>query len=226
MTTTPAAEAPKTEFSALIADIGAQASETETLAKALDKDGDAKADVTIEGAAAEGAEGDAKKKDGECAGEAMGKSLKVIGADGVESEGIDATDLLKSLVDRVEALGAGSVEANTALLGVVKQQGALLKSLGEQVKALGAQGVGRRAILTVHDKGITAAETLSKSLGEPTGADGEKPAGMEPKEFLTKALDLAAAGKLSYRDVNMAETMINKGGQPLPEIVKVVMAAA
>lgn len=223
MTKTVTTEAPASDFAALLSEIGAQAAETTVLAKALDKEPDA--DTTIEAAAAEATDGDAKDGKGKPADgeEPMGKALKIIGENGEEQEGIDAGPLLKSLMDRVENGGKETKQVFEAMFGVIKEQGTLLKSLTEQVKVLGAQGVGRRAVLTVHDKGVTAAETLAKSLG--TEVEAEKP-GMEPKEFLAKALSLAGEGKLDFRDVNLCETLINKGQQPLPHVAKAVMAPA
>lgn len=220
-----AAEAPKSDFSALLADIGAASAETDTLVKALDKEPDA--DTTIEAAADEATEGEAKDGEGKTAKgeEPMGKALKVIGENGEEVDGIDATDLLKSLVDRVENGEAETGKVLGAVVGLVKSQGALIKSLTEEVRKLGSQGSGRRAVLTVHDKGRTAAETLAKSL-EGDGADAGAGDGMDPKDFLAKALSLANAGKLDHRDVNLCETLINKGQQPLPHVAKAVLAPA
>lgn len=223
--TTKTAEAPKSDFSALLADIGAQSAETDVLAKAMDKD--AGADATIEAAAAEGADGsegdDGKKKDCDGDGdEPMGKALKIIGEDGQEQDGIDAGPLLKSLMDRVDSGETQTTEALGAIVGLVKSQGALIKSLADQVQKLGSQGLGRRAVVTVHDKGGSAAEALAKSLG----GGGDEDEKLNGKEFLLKASSAAEAGRIGWTDVSYCETLINKGLQPPEHLKRAVLAPA
>lgn len=218
-----------TQFEALLAAINGQSTDTDTLAKSM-ADGGCD-DAKIEAAAAEGAEGDdkdAKKKDGEGAegGEdTFGKSFKMVGADGEEVDGFDATELLKSMLNRQETLEANSTKGLNAIFGLVKQQGELIKSMAGQIQALGAQGRGRKAVIAVSER--VAGADLAKSH-TPTGASADAAAaeeakgGMPKEEFFAKALQAAEEGLVSYHQVNLSETLVNKGGTPVPEVMQAV----
>jgi hypothetical protein len=215
--TAPAAGA----FDALLAEIGAQSNETETLAKAIKGD-----DAAIAAAAAEGDEGPEgetkEEKAARMAAAAEGgekpvmKALKVTDAAGVETDGVDATEFLKALQEGQATLEANSAAGLAAVLGLVKSQGELIKSLHEQVSQLGQSGRGRRSVLAIAEKpGPT--EDLAKAL-----TDEKKPTGMPREEFFSKALDAAKSGAISYHDVNHSETLVNGGGVPLPQVIKAV----
>lgn len=210
-----------TSFDALLADITATG---EDLTKAIA----ASDDGQIAAAAAEG-EGDGEgdeDKDTDKDGEKLTKSLTVIGEDGEQSQAVDATDLLKSLMARVETGEVKTGEVLGAFMGLVKQQGELIKSLAGEVRALGSQGRGRRSVLTVHDK-PGATEDLTKSLAAGAAeGDGEKPVGLNGQEFLAKALAAAKDGRIGYSDASLCETYINRGAQPPAEIVRAVLGEA
>jgi hypothetical protein len=225
---TTATETKPSAFAALLEEINGQATETETLAKSVAGDDAAIAAAAAEGAA-DGEEEDKDKdkdKDGNAGkvGEPVMKALKVIGADGQESEGVDATDLLKSLLEKTDTLEANSTAGLKAVLGVVKSQGELIKSLHEQVQLFSRQGAGRKSVIAINDKpGATSAEELRKSLEAPA-ADEKK--GMPRAEFFAKALQAAEAGMISYHEANLAETLVNGGGAPPPTVIAAVAKLA
>lgn len=217
-------------FEALLAAINGQSENTDTLAKSM-ADGGCD-DAKIEAAAAEGAEGgddvDKDKKDklaGDEADETFGKSFKMVDAEGKEVDGYDATELLKSMLSRQETLEANSTKGLNAIFGLVKQQGDLIKSLSDRLGAMSAQGRGRKAVLAVAEK--LAPADLAKSH-TPAGASAdaaaaaEQEGGMPKEEFFAKALEAAAAGLVGYHQVNLSETLVNKGGTPVPEVMAAV----
>jgi hypothetical protein len=212
------------KFDALLDDINANG---EDLTKAVSGADDER----IEAAAAEGAEGDGSGtggKDTETAAagdgeEALGKALTAKDPEtGEETDAIDATELLKSMVAEMGSIKDGTAKVMTAIVGQLKTQGDLLKTLHADMRQLGAGGRGRRSVLTVHEK---VAPDLAKALGAEAGAEGggqAEPEGMKPQEFLTKALAAANDGAITYHDANYCETVIGRGGQPPPEIVTAV----
>jgi hypothetical protein len=205
-------------FDALLADLyGAEAS----LTKATAGDDGKIAAAAEEGAA--GGEGAAGAEEKAAEGAAGATMVKAIDANGDEVEAIDATEFLKSMQD-------GQTAFQTQALDVLGRQGALIKSLVAQVGALTGQvkelstkGVGRRALLTLHER--PAAADLAKSLesGEGAAKADEQPK-LNAKEFLTKALQAAEEGKITYHEANHCETLINRGAQPPADIVAAVMA--
>lgn len=211
------------KFDALLEDI---ATNGEDLAKAVNGTDDER----IEAAAAEGAEGDAAgtggaDSEGGATGdgeEALGKALTAKDpVTGEETDAIDATELLKSMVAEMGSIKDGNAKVFTAIVGQMKAQGDLIKSLHAEVRQLGAGGRGRRSVLTVHEK---TAPDLAKALGAEGDAGGAQaePEGMKPQEFLTKALAAAGDGAITYNDANYCETVIGRGGQPPAEIVAAV----
>lgn len=206
-------------FDALLADIQAASASNDQLAKAMPVDGGTDADdANIAAAAGEG-DGDADDKGGKPDGDAddkpMAKSLKVTLEDGSEVEAIDGSELIKSLSDRMDASEASIKAVLEGAMGVIKQQGDLIKSLTDKVGALAGQGKGRKAVVSVVEKPAGAAETLAKSH-EQDGLTGE--------QFLAKALEASKVGRITARDVSIAEAAINMGVQPPEAIVRAVIA--
>jgi hypothetical protein len=196
-------------FEQLLSEIQELSSEQETMSKALPAE-DGK-DDKIQAAAADGGdmdgagngEGDGATDDGAGLGEGeqMGKSLGTVTlADGSQVEGIDGTELVKSLMTRVETSEDQMHKALEGALGLIKSQSAMLKSLTEQVGKLSNAGRGRKTAVTVHDK-VGAGATMAKS----------EPSGMKPEEFLSKALSAQAAGRIRGHEVAMIENYVNRG---------------
>lgn len=119
----------------------------------------------------------------------------------------DATEMLKSLGARLEATESGASQALGVAVDLLKSQDAVLRTQGQMLKSLNtrldqlaAQGRGRVATVSVNDR--PAPTVLAKS---------EAPAGVSPQEFLAKALDAQVQGRLSGRDVSIAEGYLLKG---------------
>lgn len=143
-------------------------------------------------------------------GKPMIKSLQVTLPDGTVVDAEDGTELVKSLIARLDGTETVMAKAMGAAIDLIKKQGealtatnSLVKSLQTKVAELSAQPAGRKTVLTVHEKPSGA---LAKS----------EPAGISEQEFMAKAMTAMAAGKITGLDVSTAETCINRG-QAIPE---------
>lgn len=174
-----------------------------------DADGDGDNDVTgehiepdgDEGAGAEGGDGDGD--------ETMGKSFALKLDDGTELEAIDGTELVKSLMARVESNEGTVMKALGTAVDLLGKQGNMIKSLQDEVKKLAGEGRGRKTVVSVSEKPVAGA-TMAKSHG---AADG-----LSANEFMAKALAAQASGRLTGLDVARAESALNKG-LPVPQDV-------
>lgn len=174
-----------------------------------DADGDGDNDVTgehiepdgDEGAGAEGGDGDGD--------ETMGKSFALKLDDGTELEAIDGTELVKSLMARVESNEGTVMKALGTAVDLLGKQGNMIKSLQDEVKKLAGEGRGRKTVVSVSEKPVAGA-TMAKSQG---AADG-----LSANEFMAKALAAQASGRLTGLDVARAESALNKG-LPVPQDV-------
>lgn len=174
-----------------------------------DADGDGDNDVTgehiepdgDEGAGAEGGDGDGD--------ETMGKSFALKLEDGTELEAIDGTELVKSLMARVESNEGTVMKALGTAVDLLGKQGNMIKSLQDEVKKLAGEGRGRKTVVSVSEKPVAGA-TMAKSQG---AADG-----LSANEFMAKALAAQASGRLTGLDVARAESALNKG-LPVPQDV-------
>lgn len=203
--------------------------ELETMAKAMPGD-DAADDEKIAAAAAEGnpdADGDGENDvtsddlnpeglgdEGEGEGdgddeETMGKSFALKLEDGTELEAIDGTELVKSLMARVESNEGTVMKALGTAVDLLGKQGNMIKSLQDEVKKLAGEGRGRKTVVSVSEKPVAGA-TMAKSQG---AADG-----LSANEFMAKALAAQASGRLTGLDVARAESALNKG-LPVPQDV-------
>lgn len=156
--------------------------------------------------------------DGDGDEEPMGKSFEFVGEDGQKHEAVDGTELVKSLMAKIDTQESSMTKALGVAVDLIKSQGDLLKSQGEQIadltgriERLSNEGRGRKATVSVAEK--PAAGELQKS--EPAGVSGQ--------EFMTKALAAQADGKLTGRDVAIAETSLQKGLAVPADIVKRVL---
>lgn len=147
----------------------------------------------------------------------MGKSFEVAGSDGVKHQVVDATNLVKAIMDRQDGSDAVLAKALQSMTGTLAKQNELIKSLSEQVKTVSAQGRGRKAVLSVSEK--PSIDTLAKS-----GAAAEE-GGMTPSEFFAKANNAFEAGKLGGKDLNTISVCI-RGNHAIDEsLVKKVLNA-
>lgn len=172
-------------------------------------------DADVEGdeghAEPDGDEGMGGEGDGD-GDEPMAKSFSFKLENGEEIDAIDGTELVKSLIERFDsqeeamakAMG-GVVELLKSTTDTIREQGALIKSLQGDVKRLGGEGRGRKTVVSVAEKPAVG-ETLAKS----------EPEGMNPNEFMAKALSAQQSGKITGLEVSIAETSLNKG-MPVPQ---------
>jgi len=172
-----------------------------------DADGDGENDVTGDDLNPEGL-GDKGEGDGDDE-ETMGKSFALKLEDGTELEAIDGTELVKSLMARVESNEGTVMKALGTAVDLLGKQGDMIKSLQDEVKKLAGEGRGRKTVVSVSEKPVAGA-TMAKSQG---AADG-----LSANEFMAKALAAQASGRLTGLDVARAESALNKG-LPVPQDV-------
>ena len=172
-----------------------------------DADGDGENDVTGDDLNPEGL-GDEGEGDGDDE-ETMGKSFALKLEDGTELEAIDGTELVKSLMARVESNEGTVMKALGTAVDLLGKQGNMIKSLQDEVKKLAGEGRGRKTVVSVSEKPVAGA-TMAKSQG---AADG-----LSANEFMAKALAAQASGRLTGLDVARAESALNKG-LPVPQDV-------
>lgn len=208
-------------FEALLKELGEVAVDADTLAKAIpaaappamaaagvnpedddddDEDGD---DAAIESAAA--ADGDKPT---------FGKSFEFVDDAGAKHEAVDATEMLKSLLTRVDTVDEVLAKALTSMAGSLKAQGELIKSLSGQVQSLSGQGRGRKAVLSVVEK---------PAIGEMTKSQPD--AGITPDQFFAKANAAFDAGKISGKDLTVVSVCL-RGNHPIdPALVQKIALA-
>lgn len=173
--------------------------ELEQLKKALP-------DVAAEGAdtdpAAEGEGDEGEDEEGAAAegGEVLGKSFAFTLEDGTVVEATDGTELVKSLMVRMNGQEGELRKALSDVTAVVTAQTELIKSLQAQVVALADQGRGRKSIVNVNEK--PAAGELKKSVEGVTG-----PA------FMAKAHQAFDGARITGIELAKCETYLNKGMQ-------------
>lgn len=134
----------------------------------------------------------------------LGKSYSLTTEDGEEIEAVDGTELVKSLLARLETNENATTEALQKAVKVIGQQGEMIKSLQGDIKKIGKQGRGRRAVLNVHEKPDLAKSHAAADEGQQT---------MTPQEVMTKALSAQNEGRLTGMDVAIAESHLNRGSQ-------------
>lgn len=174
-----------------------------------DADGDGENDVTGDDLNPEGL-GDEGEGEGDGDDEeTMGKSFALKLEDGTELEAIDGTELVKSLMARVESNEGTVMKALSTAVDLLGKQGNMIKSLQDEVKKLAGEGRGRKTVVSVSEKPVAGA-TMAKSQG---AADG-----LSANEFMAKALAAQASGRLTGLDVARAESALNKG-LPVPQDV-------
>lgn len=183
------------------------------MAKSLGNDDGAKDDDNIQAAADEAgtanqdaaadAASDHVEPDGdedEAGDEPMGKSFAFTLENGEVIEALDGTELVKSLMDRVNTNESQMTKALGAAIALIGQQGAMIKSLQGEMKKLAGEGRGRKAVVSVAEK-VPAGQTMTKS---------EQP-GMTPQEFFAKANAAFSAGRLSGQELTVIDVCMRSG---------------
>lgn len=201
--------------------LGELTGETETLLKAHtvegdgDADADKQADADGKGETDAGADADADKDKGGEGGEGgeggggddMAKSFEVTLEDGTKVIAQDGTLLVKALEERIEKNESALLKALQGTVQLIKAQSAEITSLKEQVGKLSSAGRGRKTTVTVVQPPAQGKD-LAKS--EQDGITGD--------QFLAKAEAAMTAGRISGRDLSLAEACINRGS-PIPESI-------
>lgn len=188
--------------------------ELDVMAKALPAGGEGgdDADKKIAAAAEDGGDADGDKsdakddesKDGKDGGETLGKSFTFKLDDGTEVEGVDGTELVKSLTERMDSTESVMAKALETAVTLIKAQGAEIVALKERVEKISSEGRGRKTVVSVVEKGKPLAKSEDK--------------GMTSEQFLTKAESAMEAGRISGRDLALAESCLNRGA-PVPEAI-------
>jgi hypothetical protein len=210
-------------FEALLKELGDVATESDTMAKAIpaepevnpEDDEDGADDAAIAAAAEAGGAAPAAAAPGDDDKPAFGKSFEFVDAAGAKHEAVDATDLVKSLIDRLDSSDDVLAKALTSMAGSLKAQGDLIKSLTSQVQTLSSQGRGRKAMLTVSEKPAVG-DTLAKSQAEQ---------GVTPEQFFAKANTAFDAGKISGKELNVISVCL-RGNHPIePSLIQKIALA-
>ena len=156
-------------------------------------------------AAAEQGDGDGYGDDPEI----MGKSMTVFDSEGNPVNAVDGTELIKSLMVRLETVeskanGAGELaKALSQTVQLVGQQAELIKSLQERVNVLGGEGRGRKSAVVIPTSKPDASQQMAKAMGS------EQQQGIPAHEFMAKALTAQAQGLITGLDVSRAESHLN-----------------
>lgn len=201
------------QFAELLAQLSDAQQEQDTLAKSIPA-ADGKDDTAIQAAAAEGdpdadnenpEDGEVEPDGDEGKGAPMAKSVAAV-IDGEEVEAIDATEIIKSLQDRLGATEEVLAKGLQSALTLVKTQGDMIKSMNARIEQLAGQGKGRKTVLTISEKPAAGGATLAKA----------EPQGLTPSDFMAKANAAFAAGKLTGQELTVADVSL-RSGMPVPE---------
>lgn len=129
---------------------------------------------------------------------------------------IDGEEIFKSL----EALGGRQTETEetltkgiTALLGLAKNQGALIKSLSDRLDVLGGTGAGRKTAIQVHERPALGGE-LAKS----------QPGGMSAPEILAKANAAWDAKKITGQEFTALDVSLRNGQVPSTDTLTKILS--
>lgn len=158
------------------------------------------------------ADADDEGADEENGAEVFGKSLSFTLEDGQVVEAVDGTELVKALMTRVENTEEVMQKALGGAIDLIKSQGEMIKSLQIQVDKLSGEGRGRKAVISIAERPTV----LKKSEDDAQG--------IQPAEFMAKALQAQAEGKITGQDVARAEAYLNRGLGVPAEIVARVAA--
>lgn len=163
-------------------------------------------DAMIAAAATDGAKSGAEE---------FGKSFEFTDAEGNTQKAVDATELVKSLMERQEATDDTLAKALTSMTGTLQKQGELIKSMAAQIKDLSSQGRGRKTVLAVSEKPDTGTMTKSEAASD----------GMTADQFFAKANAAFDAGKLTGRELTVID-VCKRSNQPIEQsLIQKVLSA-
>ncbi len=183
-----------TNFDELLKSLKQTEDDAETLAESSPDDDAVAAAAADSGVALPAGEDDDDDEDD--GGEEFGKSLG-FGEDGEHL--VDATDLVKSMLERQEKTDDILAKAMTSMVSAMGKQNNLIKSLQSQVAALASQGRGRKAMLSVNEK-PNPTDVMAKS--EAAGAV------ITPADLLAKAEAAYQAGAITGAQANTVDVCL------------------
>lgn len=182
-----------TNFDELLKSLKQTEDDAETLAESSpDDDAVAAAAADSDVALPVGEDGDDEDDDDEEFGKSLG-----FGEDGEHL--VDATDLVKSMLERQEKTDDILAKAMTSMVSAMGKQNNLIKSLQSQVAALASQGRGRKAMLSVNEK-PNPTDVMAKS--EAAGA------AITPADLLAKAEAAYQAGSITGAQANTVDVCL------------------
>ena len=144
--------------------------------------------------------------------ESMGKSYSFQLDSGETIDAVDGTELVKSLMTKIDAQEASMNKVMDVAINLIKSQNVEISTLKTEITKLGSEGRGRKTVVSVAEK--PAAGAMQKS--EPVGLSGE--------EFMTKALAAQAAGRITALEVSIAEGSLLKGLPVRGDIINKVIS--
>lgn len=214
-------------FEKLLAELDSEAQEQETMRKALPAD-DGADEKKIRAAAAEGGmdgeiDPDIPFEDDEDEDEEefIGKSLGMVTLEsGEEVEALDGTELVKSLIGKIDSISAKNTETEGQMLkamekclSLIQTQSDLIKSLQAEQNKLRGEGRGRKTVLNVSEKNVAGSQ-LAKSESAEMNAD----------EFLAKSNSAFDAGKITGLDLTTIDVCLRQGTSIDPAIIQKVLS--
>lgn len=160
----------------------------------------AKDDAADDAAGVDGPDGDDDEDDED--DEVLGKSFRAVGADGQSVRAYDATELIKSINERI--LGVESMldadnqnlsKSLNLMTDMLKEQAEQIETLQKAMVNMSKQGVGRKAVLTVTERPDAS---MIKSA-QPQ---------MTTETFMMKANAAYNAGRISGKDLTVCDVSL------------------
>lgn len=147
-------------------------------------------------------------------GEEFGKSF---GQDADGNDLVDATDLVKSILEHQEKTDDVLAKAMTSMVSAMSKQNDLIKSLQSQVATLAGQGRGRKAMLNVHEK-PNPTDVMAKSQAGAAAV-------ITPSDLLAKADAAYQAGQITGAQANTVDVCLRNNWPIDPGILQKLAVA-
>ncbi len=136
--------------------------------------------------------------------EVLGKSYSATDAAGQTVKAYDATELIKSMYERIagvestlQADNANLSKSLNAMVDMFKSQDDQIESLKKTIVNLSKQGAGRRAMLTVNEK--------------PEASMVKSAPAMNTETFMMKANAAFNSGRISGKDLTVCDVSLRHG---------------
>ncbi len=139
--------------------------------------------------------------------EVLGKSYTAVDAAGQSVKAYDATDLIKSMQERLGGLEQSTTDdadrrehlgkSLNLITDLIKSHSDQIETLQRTIVNLSNQGAGRRAVLTVNEK--------------PEASMVKSAPAMNTETFMMKANSAFAAGRISGKDLTVCDVSLRHG---------------